>query len=73
LNLKITVKIFPKEVELDRDFEESDSEDIPERVFLVDESFSSTVAKMKAIINCFRKSPLKNNHLQAELEINTFH
>lgn len=68
INLAVLATIFPKEIDFGEASDESEADDFPERVFHVDETFSSTVAKMKAIINCFRKSPLKNNLLQAELE-----
>lgn len=67
INLAVLETIFHNEMDLEPNSDESDSENVSERVMAVDESFNSTVTKMKAIINCFRKSPLKNNHLQAEL------
>lgn len=68
INLAVIETIFPKTINLDEISDESDSEELIEQIFSVEESFRSTVAKMKATINCFRKSPLKNNHLHAEID-----
>lgn len=68
INLVVLEVVFPKNRELFLENEESDEEESElESVETVEETFSSTVSKMRAIVIFFRKSPVKNNCLQGEL------
>lgn len=68
INLAVLEVIFPKKEEQSGDSEIDDEADELDQVHALEETFHSTVSKMRAIIKFFRKSPVKNSYLQAELE-----
>lgn len=71
INLAVLDVIFPKKEKLSTD---ADADECPEdgeeedesieEAHVADETFSTTIARMRAIINAFRKSPVKNSLLQ---------
>lgn len=73
INLAVLAVVFPKNgkntfEEFSGESDEEESEHAEKEFYSAEETFSTTIAKMRAIISCFRKSPVKNNLLQAELE-----
>lgn len=71
INLAVLEIIFPKmekrKVAVVADDDGSESDDDEAEIHVLEETFSSTVARMRAIINFFRRSTTKNYLLQEEL------
>lgn len=73
INLAVLEIVFPKKekrkvaVVVDDDGDGSESDDDEAEIHVLEETFSSTIARMRAIINFFRRSTTKNYLLQEEL------
>lgn len=70
INLAVLDTMFPKKEQIftgDSEGNSGEEDEFSESIHVPNETFSSTIARMRDIINSFRCSPVKNNLLQSEL------